>query len=336
MLPHSVCFVNGCDSRVVVGAFGKGRSSSHQLNGVLRSILGWLVLGRVQWRNFFIPTDLNVADDPTRSRPLRARAPVAAHLVWLLRPSRTPHGLRAKGVGRDSRVCLEVFAGHGGLTLALGEAGLHTLRPREAFPSQGVYVAEDDFTCEQVVSELLALVVAGVFFYVHFGIPCTKWGTLHVCNGGTRRKNRPEGDGSRRDEIEANALATTVARICAALCSVGSHYSIENPLSSHIWGFGPIAALKGVAVDFDQCMYGLRPPVVDPSVDVRFRKATRLLTSLSSLATLRIRCDGRHSHHVVQGRISIGGKSVAASKLAGRYPPKLCRAWAKAVACGCK
>ena len=39
--------VIGVDSRVVCGAFSKGRSSSYQLNGVLRSLLPYLIACRV-------------------------------------------------------------------------------------------------------------------------------------------------------------------------------------------------------------------------------------------------------------------------------------------------
>ena len=39
--------VNLCDSRVVVGAFGKGRSSSKQMDQKLRAILPWAIAGEI-------------------------------------------------------------------------------------------------------------------------------------------------------------------------------------------------------------------------------------------------------------------------------------------------
>ena len=43
---------NGVDSRVALGAWANGRSSSFVLNGILRSAIGWLILGRKQAVNW--------------------------------------------------------------------------------------------------------------------------------------------------------------------------------------------------------------------------------------------------------------------------------------------
>ena len=69
------------DSRVVVGAWGKGRSSSKRLNNVLRSCLGWSTLGRVRLLLVWVPTDLNPSDDPSRDRPLRPPEPLNPTLI---------------------------------------------------------------------------------------------------------------------------------------------------------------------------------------------------------------------------------------------------------------
>ena len=57
--------VNLCDSRVVVGAFGKGRSSSKQMNQKLRAILPWAIAGEISLTNIWVPTDCNPADHPS-------------------------------------------------------------------------------------------------------------------------------------------------------------------------------------------------------------------------------------------------------------------------------
>eukprot|EP00972_Heterocapsa_arctica_P066066 9745532-Heterocapsa_arctica.AAC.1 len=57
---------NGSDSRVAIGCWAKGRSSSYLLNGVLRATMGWLVFGRKALANFWICSGSNVADDPSR------------------------------------------------------------------------------------------------------------------------------------------------------------------------------------------------------------------------------------------------------------------------------
>jgi hypothetical protein len=59
------------DSWVVIGAWGKGRSSSLLLNGILRSCVGWQILGRLDMVCIYCPTAFNPADDPSRAVPLR-------------------------------------------------------------------------------------------------------------------------------------------------------------------------------------------------------------------------------------------------------------------------
>jgi hypothetical protein len=68
--------VVACDSGVCVGAWGKGRSSSKQLNNILRKTLAWSILGRVKFVLFWVATDVNPADDPSRSVALREPAPL--------------------------------------------------------------------------------------------------------------------------------------------------------------------------------------------------------------------------------------------------------------------
>ena len=63
---------NGSDSRVVNGAWRKGRSSSFLLNGILRSCIEWEILGNETVSNFYIHTKDNPADDPSRHAPIRA------------------------------------------------------------------------------------------------------------------------------------------------------------------------------------------------------------------------------------------------------------------------
>ena len=62
--------VNLCDSRVTVGAFAKGRSSSIQMNHKLRGCLPWSLAGSVAVTNLWVPTDKNPADYPSRSREI--------------------------------------------------------------------------------------------------------------------------------------------------------------------------------------------------------------------------------------------------------------------------
>ncbi len=60
-------FVNGVDSRVVLGCWATGRSLSFVLNGILKACLGWLLLGRKSIGNCWLAS----ADEPRRFVQLR-------------------------------------------------------------------------------------------------------------------------------------------------------------------------------------------------------------------------------------------------------------------------
>lgn len=77
--------VNLCDSRVVVGAYAKGRSSSKQMNHRLRSSLPWSLAGDISLCNLWVSTDCNPADHPSRNKPIPPPKP-AVHPDPLLDP----------------------------------------------------------------------------------------------------------------------------------------------------------------------------------------------------------------------------------------------------------
>ena len=58
------------DSRAAVGAWTKGRSSSRQLNRLLRRSLGWQLAGRKSLHLVWIRSEANPADHPSRGRPI--------------------------------------------------------------------------------------------------------------------------------------------------------------------------------------------------------------------------------------------------------------------------
>ena len=68
----AVRFVALVDSIVTRGAVSKGRSSSHAVASILRQICALCVAGGLYGVTPFVPTRLNVADDPTRDRCPRA------------------------------------------------------------------------------------------------------------------------------------------------------------------------------------------------------------------------------------------------------------------------
>ena len=66
--PHRAILL--VDSRVVVGAFSKGRSSSRQLNRILRSLIGWSVAGEKSLHLVWVRSKSNPSDHPSRGLPI--------------------------------------------------------------------------------------------------------------------------------------------------------------------------------------------------------------------------------------------------------------------------
>jgi len=153
-------------------------------------------------------------------------------------------------------------------------------------------------------------------------------------NGGTRRSFRPGGDGSRPKEEQGNRKACVTARLCRALQAVGGFWTIENPQSSFLFQYAPIAALYGYPgvsdVCFDQCEYELRPP--GGLSNQRVKKPTRLLGNVPGLSRLARRCSHTHEHVHALGSVRVNGQRVSRARAAGAYPPPLCSAIAATVA----
>jgi hypothetical protein len=326
--------VNGVDSRVVLGAYAKGRSSSKHLNNVLRQCLGWGVLGNKRMVQYWLPSNRNPADAPSRGVALKRPVDLSEKLKRLVRPTRTPsrHGSRA--LDAVGLLCLEVFSGAGGLTRSMLDRHIPMDVPMEAFPNRHTYIRDHDLRLPCVVQRLLEDINHGCYKYLHFGMPCSSFSQIQRLNSGTRTKERPEGDGSRPNEEEGNLLAEGVVLLCEALVGKGGFYSIENPLSSRFW---ELECLRGLMAEhccvvFDQCEYGLTPPGIMISAGVRIKKSTKLLTNMKELCVLNRSCLGSHEHFRCLGSVRVGNKSVSVARAAGHYPVSLCTAWATAAA----
>ena len=110
-------------------------------------------------------------------------------------------------------------------------------------------------------------------------------------------------------------------------------FTVENPHDSNLFRFEPIRQLIEKhnlhLITFDQCIYDHTLPNSQPNTYCRRRCC--LLTNVSKLFSLKGDCPGVsecHKHQVAWGSIEINGKMHQAAQLAGRYPLKLCSAWA--------
>ena len=192
-----------------------------------------------------------------------------------------------------------------------------------------------DILVREVFDGLEKDIRAGLIIYLALGTPCSSWSILSRRNN-TRTQELPGGTGCDEKERIANEQAIATARLCQLITLYGGFFSIENPKTSLLFRFEPIARLFELSnarlVSFDQCAYGLQLP---GSRSHEFcKKATSILTNVEALDSLERRCPGRSPHHVhqyAQGSIKVNGKSASASAAAGAYPPKLCAAWAQAV-----
>ncbi|CAK0800076.1 unnamed protein product [Prorocentrum cordatum] len=90
-------FVCGVDSRVCAGAFGKGRSSSFKLNGILRTVMPYLLSCRCHVALVWIGTHFNPADAPSRFRPLPEPGPPPA---WIEASRRAASAAAARAEAR--------------------------------------------------------------------------------------------------------------------------------------------------------------------------------------------------------------------------------------------
>ena len=244
----------GVDSRVILGAFAKGRSSSGRLNQILRECLGWSVLSRKRLVEFWLRSADNISDDPSREVDLRPRPAADPVVERLVRPEASRLREVARGPGDAKFLGLEVFGGAGGLTRALRQHGLQMAHPIDSGGGKD-YRVEQDLLQLRDFEDLKSLIEADCFWYVHFGLPCSSWSALRRMSGGTRRLDKPEGSLELESEIEANLLGCRVLELCWLLKERGRFFSIENPASSYFWHFEPTRDLlrSCLEVTFDQC-----------------------------------------------------------------------------------
>ena len=98
----------GIDSRVVCGSVRKGRSSSYRLNGVQRTLTGYLLAARILPCLIWVGTKSNPSDHPSRGAPLPAPEPppawAAPHLAPMVRAADAPPHAKAVTLRQPSEI----------------------------------------------------------------------------------------------------------------------------------------------------------------------------------------------------------------------------------------
>ena len=107
-------------------------------------------------------------------------------------------------------------------------------------------------------------VLAGRFSFLHFGLPCTSWGSAGILSGGSRRKWRVYGQPGDGREDRANLQAERMCVMIAAAVSVGTYFCVENRHASMVFDTMYVEYVRSLVasemIEVDQCQYGLRPP----------------------------------------------------------------------------
>lgn len=286
------------DSRVICGALSKGRSSSFKLNGILRSMLPYLVVGRISLALLWVETESNPADHPSRFREIPP-------------PLTPPRWLRRLVRGRKF-VGWELFAGTGRLTRAHLKKGLEMLEPVE--------LANGSDVMSPWIEERLR---AGGIFWVWLAPPCGSFSPLRNLDryGPLRPKGFPEGD-EKVPEVRLGNLLWRRALWLAEFCRVrGIYFFIEHPRDSKAWLMKDTQKLlqkPGVHLyEIHWCMFEDEEREGLPN-----KKPTRVLTTAPWFKDVIKTCDGSHQHGP-----PLRGKRA---KLAGAYPWGFCRALAEA------
>ena len=265
------------DSRVVVGAVAKGRSSAFRLNGVLRTQLPFLVFGDVALALIWVETLCNRADYPSRFLPLPA-------------PYRPPRWLIRLGVAERFQVRgLEITTGKGAITWAHQRVGLEMEAPINIMKSTALY----DGSIERVLDE-------GLVDWVWFAPGCFLPARAH--RNRVQRRGLAVGLGFEAvgpDMVGTGAahesLWVRILQLADQIRSTGGYFFVELPRGSPAWSLRETelflrceCARKYI---IDMCAYGDEPLTLP-----RAQKPTVVMTNAPWFARVPRRCSKDHPH----------------------------------------
>ena len=350
-----------CDSRVVCGAYAKGRSSSKQLNRILRSMVGWSIAGQKSLHLLWVQSSANPSDHPSRGRKIplpQEDDPIIRESLGAPNPelqkrrsnreihkhSLSSHLDKTTKIA-DSSVCRrscekehpakehwsfrEIFAGRGNLSAVFRKRHeFHVDTPVEII--QRGKVSKQHDLLHNPTFERLCRDAKKPRQIWHFGLPCGSFSIMQNMNKGTRSSHNPEGDNSLDREKVGNELLSRTVYLCQLLHDHGSFFTIENPHSSYAWLMPQMKCLlsraNAASVELDQCQFGLRIPGEDGNLGLA-KKGTRFAGTLPGLDALARKCTHDHKHVQVIGTVKMQGKWRKRSEIAGAYPMALCQSY---------
>ena len=205
-------------------------------------------------------------------------------------------------------VFLELFAGHATLSAAVRDEGLGIGTPIEI--RRGPHHDLGNRRLQRFVKDQIR---RRKIWALHLATPCTVWSVA-----------RRTGTSSTNWGTSLGVFTRSVIRLCR---KYGVLFTLENPLSSGLFRWGPIRReLKQAGayfIRYDNCAYG-----------ANYLKPTLIATNILEMKQLSRLCPGNHYHEHLSGKVKVeseSGKHTWAWKttLAGLYPPRLCRTYAR-------
>ena len=218
----------------------------------------------------------------------------------------------------------EIFSGKAGLTRAFIQEGWPCGPPIDI-----LYNPEFDVLNPLFFAVILGLIFERLIRVLHLGPPCSSFSMAvnRFPVYAMRDAKHPEGFGNlpphRRIKVQlGNALAEIAERLAQAQVKAGNYWMLEQPATSLMWLYKPIAKLiagDGVyIVVTDVCMFG-----------APWRKPTSIAGNFPGLLKLRRRCNGQHKHITLQGTAPCGKSWTA---VASPYWPEFVRVWVRCCA----
>lgn len=166
-----------------------------------------------------------------------------------------------ENIPHELRCFREAYAGCARLSHHVHACDILVARPLEAYPSHdnagrgGRYLSFNDLANPDVIDMLVKEIGWGYYLWIHFDISCTAWARMNILNGGTRRKDAPDGESeSLERKKRANKAAEIVAMLCDLLHRRGCLLSIEQPRLSFIWSCSWFLVITGRMCRYPLCM----------------------------------------------------------------------------------
>ncbi|CAE7727399.1 SMYD3 [Symbiodinium sp. CCMP2592] len=264
------------DSRVVIGAVTKGRSSSYKLNGLLRTMLPYLTAANITLALLWVETESNRADAPSRFESLPAPVPAPP---WL-----QSFGVDAWRAGAG----LEVFSRAGRMTEAHRALGLPMLEPI-------------DFTlgCDVFDSDIEARLRRREVAWLWLAPPSKGFNRRWCAQAGPaiRPKGEPEGDEADPRTWWGNLLWRHSLYLAQVALDHGVFVFLEHPRKSLAWALRDTELFQHragmIKHRVDWCMYG------EHGHDLSVGNAQSVVLSNAPwLGSVIRRCAQKHVHPI--------------------------------------